>query len=197
MLVSLERRNGHIQQGVECEMQSSILNKVKYASIVGLLFLSGTSYAKERCSIVSATETISVTNIEQYQDVNKSVIQNSDGSLQCSVMFNALIGGKWYPAYGKANNHTDANFVCNQALKNAQQEVVRVAGAERIINNQHMICDDEVDYKPKVNYEPEFTYKGFRCKYFVQTIEQAGRLYNVNKPACEIGPGQWVSIENW
>jgi len=43
----------------------------------------------------------------------------------------------------------------------------------------------------------QFTYKGFRCKYFVQTIEQAGRLYNVNKPACEIGPGQWVSIENW
>ena len=82
-------------------------------------------------------------------------------------------------------------------MKNAQQEVVRVAGAERIINNQHMICDDDVNYKPKVNYQPEFTYKGFRCKYFVQTIEQAGRLYNVNKPACEIGPGQWVSIENW
>ena len=60
---------------------------------------SGTSYAKERCSIVSATETVSVTNIEQYQDVNKSVIQNSDGSLQCSVMFNALIGGKWYPIW--------------------------------------------------------------------------------------------------
>ena len=36
-----------------------------------------------------------------------------------------------------------------QALKNAQQEVVRVAGAERIINNAHDL-DDEVDYKPKV-----------------------------------------------
>jgi hypothetical protein len=178
-------------------MKLSILNKVKYASIVGLLFLSATSYAKERCSVVSATETASVTNIERYEDVNRSVIQNPDGTLQCSVMFNALIGGKWYPAYGKANYHTNADFVCNQALKNAQQEVVRVAGAERIINNQYMICDDDVDFKPKVKYEPEFTYKGFRCKYFIQTIEQAGRMYNVNKPACEIGPGQWVSIENW
>lgn len=112
-------------------------------------------------------------------------------------MFNALIGGQWYPAYGKADGHTSQNFVCNQALKNAQTEVIRIAGAERIINNQYMICDDNVDYNKKVGYESEFTYKGFRCKYFMQTVEQAGKLYNINKPACEISPGQWVGIENW
>lgn len=178
-------------------MQLSILNKVKYAIIVGLVFLSGTSLAKERCKIVSAIETKSVTNIQQYKDIVKSVIPNQDGTLQCSVMFNALIGGKWYPAYGKSSNHTDSNYVCNQALRNAQTEVIRIAGAERITKNQHMICDDNIDFKPKVNYEPEFTYKGFKCKYFIQTVEQAGKLYNINKPACQIGPGQWVGIENW
>ena len=86
-------------------MQLAILNKVRFAIIVGLVFLSGTSIAKERCKIVSATETQSVTNIEQYKDIVKSVIPNQDGTLQCSVMFNALIGGKWYPAYGKSSNH--------------------------------------------------------------------------------------------
>ena len=95
--------------------------------------------------------------------------------------------------YGKASNPQMQILFVTQALKNAQQEVVRVAGAERIINNQHMICDDEVDYKPKVNYEPEFTYKGFRCKYFVQTIEQAGRLYNVNKPQRSVRDNGLVS----
>jgi|TARA_R110002153_G_scaffold274276_2_gene448103 hypothetical protein len=197
MQVLQEKQNGHIQQGVDYEMQSSILNKIKFVSIVGLLCLSGTSYAKERCNIISATETISVTEIKQYDSVTKSVIPNNDGTLQCSVMFNALINGQWYPAYGKADGHTNKNFVCNQALENAQQEVVRIAGAETIISNQHMVCDDNSDYTQKTGYEPEFTYKGFRCKYFMQTIEQAGKLYNVSQPACEIGPGQWISIENW
>lgn len=178
-------------------MQSSILNKVKFASIVGLLCLSGTSYAKERCNVVTSTETVSVTQIQKYDSVSKSVIPNQDGTLNCSVMFNALIGGQWYPAYGKADGHTNQNYVCNQALKNAQTEVIRIAGAERIINNQYMVCDDNVDYNKKVGYESEFTYKGFRCKYFMQTVEQAGKLYNINKPACEISPGQWVGIENW
>jgi hypothetical protein len=112
-------------------------------------------------------------------------------------MFNAMIGGQWYPAYGKATGHSDTTYVCNQALKNAQIEVIRIAGAERIISNQYMVCDDNSDYTQKTGYEPEFTYKGFTCKYFVQTVEQAGKLYTISKPACEIGPGQWVGIENW
>ena len=79
-------------------MQSSILNKVK--SRVLLVHCSHPVLVtpKERCSIRPATETVSVTNIEQYKDVNKSV-SKLDGSLQCSVMFNALIRGKWYPIW--------------------------------------------------------------------------------------------------
>ena len=75
-----------------------------------------------------------------------------------------------------------------QALKNAQQEVVRVAGAERIINNQHMICDDEVDYKPKTTMNVNLLTKVLDVSILYKLSQQAGRLYNVNKPFVRFCP---------
>ena len=168
-------------------------------SIAGLLYLLGTStaIAKDRCRVVTVNETESTANIERYDSLNRSVQVLSDGRLQCSVMFNALIGGKYYPASATVAEKADSTYVCNQALQTASSDVKRRVAGEKLSSRQHMVCDDNNTYKPNTSRQASFSYKGFTCKYFEQTIQQGGQLFSINKPACEIGPGQWVGIENW
>lgn len=175
-----------------------ILNKVKSASIVGLVYLLGTSTAfADRCRVVTITETESTTQIQRYDSLNRSVQVLPDGKVQCSVMFNALISGKYYPAASTVAERADSTYVCNKALQTATADVKRRVAGEKLSSRQHMVCDDNNTYKPNTSRQSSFTYKGFTCRYFEQTVEQGGKLFNINKPACLIGPGQWVGIENW
>ena len=191
-------KNGHTLHEVEQEMQLSILNKGKFASIVGTTFLLVTSaVADDRCRVVTVTETESVAEIQAYDGLNRSVNRTNDGAVQCSVFFNALINGQYYPSSATVTEYADSTYVCNQAFQSAADSVRKRAAGERLITKQHMVCDDNNNYQPRTGFRPDFQYKGFTCKYFQQTVEQGGKLYSINKPACEIGPGQWVGIENW
>jgi hypothetical protein len=188
-------------------MELSIYNKsglknfvtVATASLlVTSTLISGTVHAGDRCRVVSVTETESVAEIQQYDSLNRSVNHTQNGT-QCSVSFNALIAGKYYPAIATVEKDADPQFVCEQAFQQAAQDVRRRAAGERITKKEHMVCDGDGNngYKPRRDYEQTWNYKGFTCKHFVQKVQQGGKLYTINKPACEVGPGQWVGIENW
>ena len=169
-------------------------------SIVGLAFQLVTSTAhagQDRCRVVTINETESTAKIERYDSLNRSVQVLPDGRVQCSVFFNALISGKYYPASSTVAEQADSTYVCNQALQTASSDVNRRVAGEKLTTRQHMVCDDNNTYTPNTRRQGSFTYKGFTCKYFEQTVQQSGKLFSVNKPACEIGPGQWVGIENW
>lgn len=159
--------------------------------------MATSAVAEDRCRVVTVTETSSVAEIQEYNSLNRSVNYAPDGKVQCSVFFNALIAGKYYPASSTVTQNADPSYVCEQAFENAATDVRRRAAGERLSQRQHMVCDDNNRYQPRNDYRQAFTYKGFQCKYFVQTVEQNGQLYTINKPACEVGPGQWVGIENW
>lgn len=167
-------------------------------STVGILSLLATSaVAQDRCRVVTVTETESVAEIQKYDSVSRSINYTPSGAVQCSVFFNALIAGKYYPASNTVTQNADPSYVCEQAFENAATDVRRRAAGERLSQRQHMVCDDNNRYQPRNDYQQAFSYKGFTCKYFTQTVQQNGQLYTINKPACEVGPGQWVGIENW
>ena len=181
-------------------MQLLNLNKDKFVSIVGAAtaFLLATSaVAEDRCRVVSVTETESVAEIQSYEGLNRSVSRTPDGAVQCSVFFNALINGQFYPSSATVKEHADSTYVCNKAFQTAASDVRKRAAGERLVKRQHMVCDDNNDFTPRTDRVASFNYKGYTCKYFQQTVEQAGKLYTINKPACEVGPGQWIGIENW
>ena len=180
-------------------MELSTINKCGFVSYVAMGCLLATSVvAADRCRVVSVTETESVAKIQQYDSLNRSISRTQNGN-QCSVSFNALIAGKYYPAIATVEKNADATFVCEQAFQQAAQDVRRRAAGERITKKEHMVCDGDGNnnYTPRNDYEQTWNYKGFTCKHFVQKVQQGGQLYTINKPACEIGPGQWVGIENW
>ena len=155
------------------------------------------SQKNDRCRVVTITETQSTMKIQKYDNLNRSVQVLPDGRLQCNVMFNALIGGQYHPASATVAEKADSTYVCNRALQTATADVKRRVAGEKLSSRQHMVCDDNNTYTPNTSRRATFTYKGFKCAYFDQTIEQGGKLFNINKPACLIGPGQWVGIENW
>ena len=163
---------------------------------MGCLLVTSTAVATDRCRVVTVTETESVAQIQQYDSLNRSVNYTQNGT-QCSVFFNALIAGKYYPASATVEKNADPQFVCEQAFQQAAQDVRRRAAGERIVKKEHMVCDGQNNYTPRNDYEQTWNYKGFKCKHFVQKVQQGGKLYTINKPACEVGPGQWVGIENW
>lgn len=170
-------------------------------SIAGLLFQLVTSPVlasqKERCRVVTITETESTMQIQHYDNLNRSVQVLPDGRTQCSVMFNAMIGNKYYPAASTVAEKADSTYVCNRALQTATADVKRRVAGEKLSSRQHMVCDDNNTYVPNTSRRASFTYKGFQCAYFDQTVEQGGKLFAISKPACLVGPGQWVGIENW
>lgn len=181
-------------------MQLSILNKNKFANIVGVataFLLATNAGADDRCRVVTVTETESVAEIQSYDGLNRSVSRTANGNVQCSVFFNALINGKFYPGSATVTENADSTYVCNKAFQTAANDVKKRAAGERLITKQHMVCDDNNKFEPRNDRVASFNYKGYTCKYFQQTVEQGGQLYSINKPACQIGSGQWVGIEGW
>lgn len=169
-------------------------------NIVGVataFLLATNASADDRCRVVTVTETESVAEIQSYEGLNRSVNRTADGAVQCSVFFNALINGKFYPGSATVSENADSTYVCNKAFQTAASDVKKRAAGERLITKQHMVCDDNNNFQPRNNRVASFSYKGYECKYFQQTVEQDGKLYTINKPACNIGPGHWVGIEGW
>jgi hypothetical protein len=180
-----------------------------------LILLAGVANAE--CYIRSATVANANASIERTADYKRTVLPAADNKSLCRVTFSAYINGKWYLAQGEDIAHTwgSLDTACAKAKQSATTNILESVSGNKVTVRQDMMCTDEPmpKFKPNVavgdlvresEVQPHpihfdnFRYRGALCRWFVESIPQAGRIDMSQGIMCRTSAQKvWKIVDKW
>jgi len=180
-----------------------------------LILLSGVANAE--CYMRSATVSKGNSTIDAIADYKKEVVHTGSGKNLCRITFRAHINGKWYTAQGEniAQTWGDLDIACAKAGQAAQSNILDTVAGKKITVDQEMMCTDqpmpkfkdnvkvgdiiwESSVQPHPIHYDNFRYRGALCRWFVESIPQAGRVDMSQGIMCRISEQKvWKVVDKW
>ena len=180
-----------------------------------LLLISELAQAAD-CYTRSSSVAKQQSAITRITDLEKTILPENKGLSKCRVTFRALIDNTWYTAEGEATGHANnTDQICAFAVQNGRVKILEKVGATTLTANQELICTDQKipETKPLVKigdtiresevrvhpvYPNAFLYRGSQCRWFVESVPQAGK-FDANQGIICNSPGQmvWSVVDKW
>lgn len=179
---------------------------LRYVILLSLAY--GIAHAE--CYTRSATVTKNQSDITRITDLEKTTLPNG----KCRVTFRALINNTWHTAEGEATTQ-NADYACSMAVSNGRIKILEKVSDTTLTANQELICTDQKipESKPLVKvgdmvresevrvhpiYPNAFLYRGSQCRWFVESVPQAGKV-EVNQGIICNSPSQnaWRVVDKW
>ena len=191
------------------------LNRIKLMSALIMSAMTWPVVAQDNCWMRSTTQTNSVSRITNVATVRQILVDLPNGLKQCQVVVRAQAGSEWvnleatydwFPA--NASDQSGCEMAKNLAVhrwntkQNSQVQSTQVMTCSdepglslKPVSEGDIITEGEVKIHPnKPNY---FSYKGSRCRWFIETDIKKNDVYQWQGIICEMRPSVWQVVSKF
>lgn len=183
--------------------------------LIWLLLFPATVWAQQNCVLQEKTVKQTDRTITEIANLRKDVVSFGNQK-KCMVNFNALIDGKWFPAFGEHvwDGERPVSEACGAAVTKAKKDLTNSVKPSTIISEDVLICRDDgnttkltgtqigsfvdvAQLRTHPSYPRRFYHNGAECRWFLDSSWNGKDIQQYQGIVCQLEPTKWVVVDKF